>query len=48
MKELKSKCHALKLEAIKLMQEGKLSAYLAKLKEVSDIQIQMAQLTTAA
>jgi hypothetical protein len=44
MKELKNKYFALKDQAIILMKNGKVSAYLAKLQEVNDLKLQMIQI----
>ena len=47
MKELRIKYQILKTEALQLMKQGKVSAYLAKLQEVADVQTQLAQLNAA-
>ena len=44
MKELKNKYHALKTQAIELMQKGNINAYLAKLVEVNDTKMQLIQI----
>ncbi len=44
MKDLKNKYFALKDQAIILMKNGKVSAYLAKLQEVNDLKLQMIQI----
>lgn len=46
MKDLKNKYYALKRQAIELMQEGNIKAYLAKLQEVNDLRFQMIQLAS--
>lgn len=48
MKELQTKCQALKDEAKQLMLAGKLTKYLAKLTEIQQVQTQIAQLDMAA
>lgn len=46
MKELKNKYIALKDQAMNLMQNGQVNAYLAKLIEVNDLRLQMMQVAT--
>lgn len=47
MRELKKKYQAMKRQAIELMQQGNISAYLAKLQEVNDLRFQIIQLASA-
>ncbi|MFM1933089.1 MAG: hypothetical protein RL226_2392 [Bacteroidota bacterium] len=46
MKELKQQYMRLKHQAIELMQMGNINAYLAKLKEVDDVRMQLIQIAT--
>lgn len=46
MKELKNKYIALKDQAMNLMKNGQVNAYLAKLIEVNDLRLQMMQVAT--
>jgi len=46
MKELRNKYKAIKHQAIELMKGGNVNAYLAKLKEVDDLKMQMIQIAT--
>lgn len=44
MKDLRNRYSALKFQAIELMKNGKINAYLAKLQEVNDAKLQMIQI----
>lgn len=44
MKELRNRYHALKNQALELMEKGNVNAYLAKLQELQDARLQMIQI----
>jgi hypothetical protein len=46
MKELKNRYTALKTQALDLMQNGQVNAYLAKLVEVNDTRMQLIQIAS--
>ena len=48
MKELQNQLKKLKAEAVMLMIDGKITKYLAKLKQITDMQMQIDQLSVAA
>jgi len=47
MKELKNRYHALKSQAMELMQKGNINAYLAKLVEINDTKLQLIQIAAS-
>ena len=44
MKDLKNKYHALKNQAIEMMERGNINGYLAKLVELNDARMQLIQI----